>query len=598
MNQPTLGLLEKLRPPIGFSTEAALGTTYSADLLACMAVLTTLDGGEGEQVRYGRVEAYRAVDRLRDRVRIYHHLGCLSRRDGRKYPSLALLDKVLVPFTVPGPGSFHPKVWLVRQVDATGRSRFLLVVSSRNVTTSTDWDFGVVIQGNVGGSGVALPRVRAFTEYIQKLGGDVPHLQRLGDLDAVRWELPRGVKEVWFDFQEATDGPRRLHDVWGTFPRRPSDLLLLSPFIDGRMIAESAKRWGTVGKRRLVAGTEGLATVAVGSHRDELQTLSPRQLVAATGLETGPGQGAAGEPAEEEDEPTRALHAKVIAIGDGRKATLVVGSNNLTGNGWCGGSAEAFLRLRGEVSLTEALWQWADAHAIQFDFPEVGTPAPARPLLDEEAERLRSTRFRLEESGPDVDSVLSLVEPAPLALAEGVVLEVCRYTTPAQSVSFPASVTAVSLPGCKRALRTRFIVCSLRHGDEQISWTTQAEVVPPLDDLRDRELVAHLLSPRDFLAYLQSLRSAESVAGPAEGDDSDDQLESSVERATRADASFSLEGLLRQLSEEPEAFTEMNRVVQRYGELVASSSLRDEKERRRFAEFMAAWAVTREAFTP
>ena len=34
MKQPSLGLLEKLRPPVGFRTEGALGTTYSADLFS------------------------------------------------------------------------------------------------------------------------------------------------------------------------------------------------------------------------------------------------------------------------------------------------------------------------------------------------------------------------------------------------------------------------------------------------------------------------------------------------------------------------------------------------------------------------------------
>ena len=84
MTQPTLGLLEKLRPPSGFRTEAALGATYSADLVTCMAVLTTMDGGDGEQVRYGRIEAYRALDHLRDKVRICHQAGRVSRRDGAK----------------------------------------------------------------------------------------------------------------------------------------------------------------------------------------------------------------------------------------------------------------------------------------------------------------------------------------------------------------------------------------------------------------------------------------------------------------------------------------------------------------------------------
>ena len=139
MTQNTLGLLERLRPPPGFRTEAALGATYSADLLTCMAVLTTMDGGDGEQVRYGRVEAYRALDHLRDKVRVCHQAGRVSRRDGAKYPSLALLDRVLVPVRLSGRGSFHPKVWLVRQMDEANRERFVLVVSSRNITTSMDW---------------------------------------------------------------------------------------------------------------------------------------------------------------------------------------------------------------------------------------------------------------------------------------------------------------------------------------------------------------------------------------------------------------------------------------------------------------------------
>src|SRR5436305_10468846 len=121
-----------------------MGPTYSAYLLPCMAGLTTIDGDNGEQVRYGRVDAYRALDHLRDKVRICHQAGRVSRRDGAKYPSLALLDRVLVPIRLPGRGSFHPKVWLVRQMDEASRERFVLVVSSRNITTSMDWDLGIV----------------------------------------------------------------------------------------------------------------------------------------------------------------------------------------------------------------------------------------------------------------------------------------------------------------------------------------------------------------------------------------------------------------------------------------------------------------------
>ena len=593
MNQPSLGLLERLRPPIGFRTAGALGTTYSADLLTCMAVLTTMDGGDGEQIRYGRVEAYRALDRLRDRVRIYYNLGCLSRRDGRKYPSLALLDKVLAPVTVPGTGSFHPKVWLVRQTGPVGEDRFVLVVSSRNVTTSTDWDFGVAIQGATGGRGVALPRLRAFAEYVTRLGGDTAQMGLLGDLDAVRWELPHDVHELLFDFQEGGEAHRQLHPVWSTFPSRPSEVLLLSPFIDGKMVAEATRRWRAVEKRRLVAGTEGLTTVALGSRREELKALKPYQLTAASELGSDLGTDP-GEQSEEEEEQARALHAKVVVLTERRKTTVVIGSNNLTSNGWWGGSTEAFVQLRGENSLAEALWEWADSQALLFEFPETGTPIPPRPPLEDEAERLRSARFRLEEPAPNKEARLVIIEPTALTLAEDMRLDVCRYTTPGQVVSFPSAASSVRLPGCIRAFRTRFVVCALHFGDEQIAWTTQVEIVPNLEDDRDRELVANLLGPRDFLVYLQSLRSAEAITGPPEGDEDSNPSWHIVEGSPRLQGRLSLEGLLRQLAEEPNTFAEMDTAISRYGELIKASPLPDD-ERSVLSELMDAWTVIREA---
>lgn len=593
MNQPSLGLLQKFRPPVGFRTEVALGTTYSADLLTCMAVLTSMDGGEAEQIRYGRVEAYRAIDRLRDRVRIYYNAGCLSRRDGRKYPSLALLDKVLVPTDVPGTGSFHPKVWLVRHTGSADASRFVLVVSSRNVTTSTDWDFGVAIQGTIGGRGIALPRVRAFAEYVTALGGDAAQLQLFGDLDAIRWKLPRDVEDLGFDFQEGDNGRRQVHEAWDAFPSRPSEVLILSPFIDGVMVNETSRRWGASQKRRLVGGTEGLITVALGSHRDDLAALNPYQMAAASEMASDVGA-EPGEESEEEEEQVRALHAKVLVLTERRKTTVVIGSNNLTSNGWRGGSTEAFVVLRGERTLAEPLWEWADSQALMFEFPDASASIPKKPPLEEEADRLRSVRFRLVESGPGQDGVLAIIEPAALTIEKGMRLDVCRYTTPSEVVPFPNGESSVKLAGCARARRTRFIVCTLHHEDEHIAWTTQVEIVPGLDDERDRELVAHLLGPREFLLYLHSLRSTEAIAGPLEGESESGETSNASEMSRAFDERLSLEGLLRQLAEEPASFAEMDRAIRRYADLIKNSSLRDD-ERVVLSELMDAWAAIREA---
>src|SRR6185503_5845063 len=102
----------------------------------------------------------------------------------------------------------------------------------------------------------------------------------------------------------------------------------------------------------------------------ELRALKPFQLSAASELGSDPGTDS-GEQPEEEDEQTRALHAKVIALTERRKTTVVIGSNNLTSNGWCGGSTEAFVTLCGDNSIAEALWEWANSQALLFEFPEV-----------------------------------------------------------------------------------------------------------------------------------------------------------------------------------------------------------------------------------
>jgi hypothetical protein len=596
MNQPTLGLLEKLRPPTGFRTEAALGATYSADLLTCMAVLTTLDGGDGEQVRYGRVEAYRALDRLRGKVRICHHAGRVSRRDGVKYPSLTLLDQVLVPVRLRGRGSFHPKVWLVRQVDQAGRERFVLVVSSRNITTSTDWDLGIAVVGAPASNGVALPRVRAFAEHALALAGEPDRLDTFGKLDAVRWTLPPHIRELAFDFQAGSDGPRHLHREWGTFTARPSRVLLLSPFIDDRMVEEAATRWRRVPTRRLVAGTEGLLTVALGPKREALRALEPRQMVAAS--ETSePPEAEAGEEREDEIEEARPLHAKVIALDDGRHATLIVGSNNLTSSGWCGGSTEAFVRLIGDASLCEALWDWAGAQAQLFDFPEPGTPRPKPPILEQVKDELHAVLFQLEDVGAGAPSSLVMLDPPKLELPEGVRMEVARYTTPYDAVPFPNGTHTVDIPGCATALRTHFVVCTLRHGDDETAWIAAANLEPPLGDERDRELVARLLGLREFLAYLQSLRSDEVIPGTIEGDPDDDQMQEASEHGQTAFVDrVHLEGLLRHLVADPEAFEEMDRAVMRYGELIKKGQLSSD-ELALLGRFLEAWGAIREAFS-
>lgn len=595
MTQPTLGLLEKLRPPPGFRTLAALGTTYSIDLLACMAVLTTMDGGDGEQIRYGRVAAFRALDRLRDRVRVCYQAGCLSKRDGLKYPSVTLLDRILVPIRLPGRGSFHPKVWLVRQTDEEHVERFVLIVSSRNVKASTDWDLGLALEGRLGGNGIALPRLRAFATHALSLAGDPGRLASLGSLDDVRWNMPPHVQDLVFDFQAGGESSRLLHGEWRSFIAKPKRALLLSPFIDAAMVQEVSRRWGQVPERRLVAGTEDLLSVAVSQQRRALEALNPYQMVAADET-ANPQEEQRDESDDDEVELTRALHAKVIAIDDGRRAMLVVGSNNLTSMGWRGGSTEAFVRLVGAPTLCEPLWDWARTHALTFELPDPSAATAKPGPLEAARDALQEVLFRLQDSGSEASSSrLRLVCPSKLNLPEGIRLDVARYTTPRDAVPFPNGSDAVDLPGCAPAFRTRFVVCTLRLGEvPPAEWIAMADLDPPIDDARDRELVANLLGFHQFMAYLQSLGPDQSITEPGEGDPNR-ATPASHQVSDASGESVSLEGLLKQLVSNPRAFEELDRTIVRYGELIKQGQLSGD-EQMMLTRFLEAWSAIRKAF--
>ena len=227
----------------------------------------------------------------------------------------------------------------------------------------------------------------------------------------------------------------------------PSRVLLLSPFIDERMVDEAAnavaprpdptarRRHRGPHDRRARAQARGAASARAapdGARLRELRILRRRRPA---------------KTREDEIEQVRALHAKVIALDDGRHATVIVGSNNLTSSGWCGGSTEAFVRLVGDAALCDPLWDWAGAQAQLFDFPEPGTPPPKPPILEQVKDELHAVLFRLEDAGAGAPIAPRNARSAEaLELPEGVRMEVARYTTPRDGVPFPSGTSTVDIP--------------------------------------------------------------------------------------------------------------------------------------------------------
>ena len=116
MSQAGVPLLEWAQPPEGYRTTAAVATTYSADLIACLALLVALDGAGGDRLNYGKIEALRALERLRNHVRVVAQQNRVTWHGQGDARILGLFDSILR--TVPFDGrkrAFHPKLLVARQ---------------------------------------------------------------------------------------------------------------------------------------------------------------------------------------------------------------------------------------------------------------------------------------------------------------------------------------------------------------------------------------------------------------------------------------------------------------------------------------------------
>lgn len=590
-----LALLDWLRPPPGFVTRAALGTTYSLDLIAWAAALVSLSGGAVDTDNLGLVSVLRALNQLDGRVHMVAQQGCIHRPTGTRSEILPLLDRSLHTVRMPlNECSFHPKVWLVCQHrDASGDQpatwRYVLIVGSRNLTRARDYDLGVALEGWDDGHGTQLAGLEAFVQHVCARGGIADFAREFDGLDDVRWQPPNGVTEMTFGFHGASKQAwdetalARMSQAAGT------SVLSLTPFLDAEATSQLARRFAGWPERCLVAGVADLDHVSRGRARADLISLCPRAMSAASEMpptrpdaddEPQVPAGASAPPdiiadtiADDEDEPdqddlwqdSRGLHAKVIATWhpDGT-ATVLVGSANLSRRGWRGVNVEAWLQMTGQSGLADALWDWAMSAAAEYTPPETtgggdDDDAATQRLLERYHQAISAHAFTLRERGPGQTASLR----ADTALmgdadAHGLRLTVARLAQRLPAVTWPVNAPDVELPGCDAAERSNLLLFSLEHGadDERTehAWIQQVQVSPPLDHDARKSAFLGRLSPRDFFRYLRTYLAP--AAANADDERAGDRRTVARSRAASASAAIGgleVETLLRTLATNPDA---------------------------------------------
>jgi hypothetical protein len=509
-----LAILEALAPDTGWTTDLAILSTYSVDLVAAAAMVVALagEGDDHEQMRGAGLA--RACERMRDRFRIICQAGRIA-VPGAGAKGLVLSDRWVREVHHDGNDrSWHAKMGLVRySEDEKGEgprnSMWRLWVGSRNLTRDTSWDSALLAEGYPAGA----PSSEAATiaEAGALLAGraelpDWPIQQVLKELHTLKWRWPKEITKFYsFDFwTDKNSAPG--------FPEPPKGLervVAVSPFIDADS-ALAVASWGGLNRQLL---TIPRTMEALAQHRK-------MPLAGFTSLHQIEGPAAPDDPGEyrdptEEDqlvEVHRGLHAKLIWAQTHRGDHLWLGSANLTRRAWDGRNSEVMIHVGVTPSVGQGLCEGIVeglAKALGPDDEFMGTFQE-----DEKAQQLETLRNRIAghwtgtlRACPDGPGLQLEVQNPPIEAADQVKLKV-RLLGTKDFQNWQPGGFKVHLPGVALYQQTELlelVLSSQSQGVQPISWMARAPFDPEPGIDRDRAVLAWLMGPRALLAWLGSL---------------------------------------------------------------------------------------------
>lgn len=323
-------LADLLRPPSRYRLHCAVGTTYSLEFVSLTALLLAFVDAEPEGEESGNeVDLLRAITRLSKRLAIFADRGSV-----RTYPH-ATTNKVcalfdgLVQEAANDEGCFHPKVWVVRyepRVVADNPSLptiVRLICSSRNLTSASQWEAFVAIDGRVStkrSTCKLASQTRAFLNYLKGPKLTEPMATLMTTLERTEFERAKESR----DFMELLwQEPNR--KLMQELPASGQRALVVSPFVR---------------KTFLTAILDHFSWVTLISTQRELDQIQDDHFHARLAkhevyvMRDIPG---------DVDQSTLDLHAKIyIFEGDFGTRTLV-GSANASESGWKGHNCEAMI---------------------------------------------------------------------------------------------------------------------------------------------------------------------------------------------------------------------------------------------------------------
>lgn len=341
-----------LVPPVGYTLDLAVGTTYSLDLETLMAVSIALGIQEStdSSLTNNPFAILKSLQGLSEKMLVFCEAGQISAIQPEKSPLMLLFDKMIVPVKLremKGKGfpSFHPKTWTLQFSDAVGNRLYRFIILSRNLTFDRSWDVAVCLDGKdtkkeqetsapivdflnflkynaLEGVSMKTEKRRILNSLIQ----DLPYVQfSLDDKRFLDFEIiPLGIGQDNID-----DDPL----MWDSF----HDLLVFSPFLSSDVMRSFDERKMLKDTRRhLITRTSELHKIA--GKLDTFRVFTMKDTVVE------------GEEIVSDEETEKIqqqdIHAKMYLMTKGSRSSLYLGSMNASENG-LHRNVEMMLRLSG-----------------------------------------------------------------------------------------------------------------------------------------------------------------------------------------------------------------------------------------------------------
>lgn len=553
-------LLDNLRPPAGYSLDAAVATTFTLDLQAAIIPPLALSSfsirGQADPV-----SALEAVRASADRVDIFCQGGCIS-IPAQAPDLLAFAEQMVHPVTRPAGRLFHPKIWFVRYSAPDESVLHRLLVLSRNLTNDRSWDL-LVRMDSTGSERRRIRQNAGLAKLVASLPArsirDLPKaradrvLQLAEEAHHLTWELPAGVTDYDFHF---LDGKSQL-DFSG---RRH---LVVSPFLNDAGL-------------QLVAPDD--VEVTVVSRREELEKVSSSELERVTafvidslvGIDPDENAASAGEPGPEWNLLSD-LHAKMYVVephGRAQSAVVRIGSANATDAAF-GGNIEFLVEFTGPrrlLGVDAFLGESAGLRAMLTDYRPTGSAAPANEADQWEVEnmvrKVSEIPHRLKVISSAAAHSVTLSTERPYNLPEGWRATIELLTLPGRAAAvIGKSDLQHTWAGVATADLTPFLAVRVETETGLSAGTVVlGELIGAPADRLDVILARQIDTPEKFLRFLMLILSL-----------GDPYLLNQLTKSGGAGAGLGfgtgttgiLELVLRALHDRPQALQDIERLVTR-----------------------------------